>query len=79
MRPGRVVVRGLAALGLFAVCAGPARALPPEIVIGAGWSMAVNGGPGTGGAAATVAAQWPCASRGPGLPRCPRTGAGRKA
>jgi hypothetical protein len=63
MRPGRVVVRGLAALGLFAVCAGPARALPPEIVIGAGWSMAVNGDPGTGGAAATVAAQWPFASR----------------
>ena len=48
-------------------CAGPARALPsvlpPELVVGAGWTMAANGEPGTGGAAATVAAQWPFAAR----------------
>ena len=41
----------------------PARALPsilpPELVVGAGWTMAVNGEPGTGGAAGTLAAQWP--------------------
>ena len=37
--------------------------LPPELVVGAGWTMAVNGEPGTGGAAGTVAAQWPFAAR----------------
>jgi hypothetical protein len=49
------------------LAAGPACALPsmlpPELVVGAGWTMAVNGEPGTGGAAATVAAQWPFAAR----------------
>ena len=51
----------------LSVCSAvPARALsmlPPELVVGAGWTMAVNGEPGTGGAAGTVAAQWPFASR----------------
>jgi len=35
--------------------------LPPELVVGAGWTMGVNGEPGTGGAAGTLAAQWPFA------------------
>ena len=55
------------ACALAACVAGPARALPsmlpPEMIVGAGWTMAVNGEPGTGGAAATVAAQWPFAPR----------------
>ena len=56
------------ALSACAACAaGPASALPsmlpPELVVGAGWTMAVNGEPGTGGAAGTVAAQWPFAAR----------------
>lgn len=58
-------VGGVCALAVLA--AGPARALPsmlpPELVVGAGWTMAVNGEPGTGGAAGTVAAQWPFAAR----------------
>ena len=56
-----------AACALVVLAAGPARALPsllpPELVVGAGWTMGVNGEPGTGGAAATVAAQWPFAAR----------------
>ena len=64
---GRGVVLGLMAAGVLAAVAGPARAvpgiLPPELVIGAGWTMAVNGQPGTGGAAVTVGALWPFASR----------------
>lgn len=55
------------ACAVLALAAGPARALPsvlpPELVIGAGWTMGVDGEPGSGGAAATVAAQWPFASR----------------
>ena len=55
------------ACACVALAAGPARALPsmlpPELVVGAGWTMAVNGQPGTGGAAGTVAAQWPFAAR----------------
>ena len=55
------------ACACVALVAGPARALPsmlpPELVVGAGWTMAVNGQPGTGGAAGTVAAQWPFAAR----------------
>jgi hypothetical protein len=56
------------ALSACAACvAGPARALPsmlpPELIIGAGWTMGVNGEPGTGGAATTLAAQWPFAAR----------------
>ena len=55
------------ACALAVLAAGPARALPsmlpPELVVGAGWTMGVNGEPGTGGAAATVAAQWPFAAR----------------
>src|SRR6185436_15675614 len=53
------------ACALAAFTAGPARALPsmlpPELVVGAGWTMGVNGEPGTGGAAGTLAAQWPFA------------------
>jgi len=67
MRVAGTIVRGLAAAGVLGALATPARAmpglLPPELVIGAGWSMAVNGEPGTGGAAGTLAAQWPLSSR----------------
>jgi hypothetical protein len=57
----------VAACALAAFTAGAARALPsmlpPELVVGAGWTMGVNGEPGTGGAAGTLAAQWPFAPR----------------
>jgi hypothetical protein len=63
----RAVTCTCAGVALAALAAGPARALPsilpPALVVGAGWTMGVNGEPGTGGAAATVAAQWPFASR----------------
>jgi hypothetical protein len=63
---GRAIL-WMSTCALCAAVAGPARALPsmlpPELVVGAGWTMGVNGEPGTGGAAATVAAQWPFAAR----------------
>jgi hypothetical protein len=62
-RRSRAAAWSCAVVALTALAAGPARALPPELVLGAGWTMAVNGEPGTGGAAATVGAQWPFASR----------------
>ena len=65
--PERRTWAATCALALVVLAAGPARALPsllpPELVVGAGWTMGVNGEPGTGGAAATVAAQWPFAAR----------------
>ena len=55
------------ACALAACAVGRARALPsimpPELVVGAGWTMGVDGEPGTGGAAGTIAAQWPFAAR----------------
>ena len=67
MRASRGIGRGLAGLSVLVALAGPARAmpglLPPELVIGGGWSMAVNGEPGTGGAAGTLAMQWPVSPR----------------
>jgi hypothetical protein len=60
-------IAGATACAVALLAAEPARALPsmlpPELVVGAGWTMAVNGEPGTGGAAATLAAQWPFAAR----------------
>ena len=66
-RRGRRLAVACALAACTACVAGPARALPsmlpPELVVGAGWTMAVDGEPGTGGSAATVAAQWPFAAR----------------
>ena len=65
-------VRGLAATAasvpiVLGALASPAHALPsllpPEVVVGGGWTMAVNGEPGTGGAAGLLAAEWPFAAR----------------
>ena len=67
IRPERRTWAATCAFALVVLAAGPARALPsmlpPELVVGAGWTMGVNGEPGTGGAAATVAAQWPFSAR----------------
>src|SRR5262249_27608754 len=66
--PGGGLVRGLAAavagLALLAGSGAPARAgvMVPEVVVGGGWTWAVDGEPGTGGAAGTLAAEWPFAS-----------------
>jgi hypothetical protein len=69
-RRARAIARAFACSGACAaalLAAAPARALPsmlpPELVVGAGWTMGVDGEPGTGGAAGTIAAQWPFAAR----------------
>jgi hypothetical protein len=59
-QPARTALACLALAVALALSAGPASALaPPEVAVSLGSTAGVNGSPGGGGAAATVAFLWP--------------------